>query len=138
MNRILNIKEQNLCISKLKKLEKIKIKKKNTLIEYFDNKFLNYQAQIYFNSFLMNKKKIEKNSILFSSHFENSFFPKNNLGNFYKQNKEYKKAIKHYLSALKKKDDLLNLSIDIKKSLILMRRITHATIITIIHCGNPL
>ena len=117
MNRILNIKEQNICISKLKKLEKIKIKKKKTLIKYFDNKFLNYQAQIYFNSFLMNKKKIEKNSILFSSYFENSFFPKNNLGNFYKQNKEYKKAIKHYLSALKKKDDLLNLSIDIKKIL---------------------
>ena len=57
MNRILNIKEQNICISKLKKLEKIKIKKKKTLNEYFDNKFLNYQAQIYFNSFLMNKKR---------------------------------------------------------------------------------
>ena len=109
------ISQQNLVIEKIKKIKKTKKKLKNILNKNFQSAAINHQIQIYLNSLINDKNKIEKNSKLFALNFPNSFFPKNNLGNFYKQNKKYKIAIQHYLSAIKRKDDILNISIDVEK-----------------------
>ena len=117
MKKIYSIEEQNLSLITIKKIKRIKINKKNISKINCSNQNINYQVKIYFDSFFNNKKNIKRNSELYSSFFLNSSFAKNNLGNFYKQDKKYKEAIKHYLIALKKKDDTLNFSADIKKIL---------------------
>ena len=117
MKKIYSIEEQNLSLITIKKIKRIKINKKNISKINCSNQNINYQVKIYFDSFFNNKKNIKRNSKLYSSFFLNSSFAKNNLGNFYKQDKKYKEAIKHYLIALKKKDDTLNFSVDIKKIL---------------------
>jgi uncharacterized protein (TIGR02466 family) len=96
-------------------IKKTKSRNKKYTKVALDNDIVKKESQIYFNILPGSKKKNKKNSKLFYSHFQNSFFFLNNLGNFYKQNKKYEEAIKCYVIALKKKNDILNLSADLKK-----------------------